>query len=58
LPAETYARVKEQLRAPALEQIRAAVEHDPLADAWLSEETRDAAAAALVRGGPPRRCGP
>lgn len=49
LPAATYATVKAQLRAPALERLRAAVEHDPLADGWLSGETASAAAATLER---------
>ena len=39
LPAATYATVKAQLRAPALAQMRAALERDPLADGWLSDET-------------------
>lgn len=49
LPAATYATVKAQLRAPALARLRAAVEHDPLADGWLSGETAGAAAATLER---------
>ncbi len=47
LPGETYARVKAQLRAPALAEMRAAVEGDPLAGAWLSGETAGAAAGVL-----------
>ena len=47
LPAATYATVKAQLRAPALAAMHAALEHDPLTDGWLSEETAGAAAAVL-----------
>jgi enoyl-CoA hydratase len=49
LPAATYARVKSQLRGPALERMRVALERDPLADGWLSDETENAAAAVLDR---------
>ena len=49
LPPATYATVKAQLRAPALERMRAALEHDPLADGWLSGESAGAAAAVLDR---------
>jgi enoyl-CoA hydratase len=35
LPPEVYARTKRDLRGPALEQIRAAVEDDPLLAAWV-----------------------
>jgi enoyl-CoA hydratase len=35
LPPEVYARTKRDLRGPALEQMRAAVEHDPLLAAWV-----------------------
>jgi enoyl-CoA hydratase len=49
LPAATYARVKSQLRGPALEQMREALEHDPLAAGWLSDETGAAAASVLDR---------
>jgi enoyl-CoA hydratase len=49
LPAATYETVKLQLRAPALDAMRAALEHDPLAAGWLSEETESAARAALER---------
>jgi enoyl-CoA hydratase/carnithine racemase len=49
LPAATYARVKLQLRDPALVEMREALERDPLAAGWLSDETGDAAAAVLDR---------
>lgn len=49
LPAETYKTVKMQLRAPELTEMRAALEHDPLADGWLSGETEGAARTALER---------
>jgi enoyl-CoA hydratase len=49
LPAGTYETVKLQLRAPALALMREAVERDPLAAGWLSDETASAAAAALER---------
>jgi enoyl-CoA hydratase len=48
-PAATYARVKAELRGPARAAIAAAVERDPLVDAWLSAETAGAAASALGR---------
>ena len=47
LPPATYSTVKAQLRAPALEAMRAALEHDPLAQGWLTEEAGDAAAEVL-----------
>ena len=49
LPGETYARVKAQLREPALATMRAGLEHDPLADGWLSAESADAASSTLER---------
>lgn len=51
LPAGTYSTVKAQLRAPALAAIATALERDPLAQGWLSEETGEAAAGVLRRGG-------
>jgi enoyl-CoA hydratase len=47
LPAATYATVKGQLRGADLEAIRTGIERDPLARGWLSDETADAARAAL-----------
>ncbi|HEX3910750.1 MAG TPA: enoyl-CoA hydratase/isomerase family protein [Solirubrobacteraceae bacterium] len=35
LPPEVYARTKRDLRGPALAQMRATVEQDPLLDAWV-----------------------
>lgn len=35
LPPEVYARTKRDLREPALAQMRAGIEHDPLLDAWV-----------------------
>jgi enoyl-CoA hydratase len=35
LPPEVYARTKRDLRAPALEQMRASIEDDPLLAAWV-----------------------
>ena len=35
LPPEVYAQTKRDLRAPALEWMRAAVEDDPLLDRWV-----------------------
>ena len=49
LPAGTYSRVKLQLREPALIEMREALERDPLAAGWLSDETEGAAAAVLER---------
>ncbi len=49
LPAETYETVKLQLREPALVLMRQALERDPLADGWLTDEATDAAAAVLDR---------
>ncbi len=47
LPAGTYETVKLQLREPALALMREALESDPLARGWLSDETAGAAAAVL-----------
>jgi enoyl-CoA hydratase len=49
LPASTYGTVKLQLREPALAAMRQALERDPLARGWLSDETAGAAAAVLDR---------
>lgn len=49
LPSGTYETVKAQLRGPELAAIRAGIERDPLAGGWLSDETADAARAALER---------
>ena len=35
LPPEVYARTKHDLRGPALAQMRATIEQDPLLDAWV-----------------------
>ncbi|HEY2719710.1 MAG TPA: enoyl-CoA hydratase/isomerase family protein [Solirubrobacteraceae bacterium] len=35
LPPKVYARTKRDLRGPALEQISAVIEQDPLLDAWV-----------------------
>jgi enoyl-CoA hydratase len=35
MPAEVYAQSKRELRAPALEQIRNGVEHEPLLESWV-----------------------
>ncbi|MGH7893949.1 MAG: enoyl-CoA hydratase/isomerase family protein, partial [Candidatus Binatia bacterium] len=52
IPRQTYARIKEQLRAESLARCQQIVETgaDPMAEAWLSAETRPASAA-LLRGG-------
>jgi enoyl-CoA hydratase len=49
LPAQTYAFVKRQLRAPVIEAARELLEGgvDPLAAAWFGGETTDAAGAVL-----------
>ncbi len=49
LPATAFARVKRQLRAPALERIEAVLtaRNDPLQGRWLSVETAGAAAGVL-----------
>jgi enoyl-CoA hydratase/carnithine racemase len=49
LPAGTYETVKLQLREPALARMREALERDPLAAGWLTDEAADAAAAVLDR---------
>jgi len=51
LPAAAYERVKEQLRAPTLAEIRPVVEEgrDPMLEGWLAGETPDAAAR-ILRG--------
>ncbi len=41
--------MKLQLREPALAPMRAALERDPLADGWISDEAEGAAAAVLER---------
>ncbi|MEX0664153.1 MAG: enoyl-CoA hydratase/isomerase family protein [Acidimicrobiia bacterium] len=46
-PRRVYETVKRQLRGVTLDRIAAAVATDPLADAWLGEDTADAAAATL-----------
>lgn len=47
-PPEGFARIKAQLRAPALTAMRAALDgSDPLARPWLTDETFAAARAAL-----------
>jgi enoyl-CoA hydratase len=48
IPSEAYARIKRQLRAPAIARNAAVVAGgDPLVDAWLSTETGPASAALL-----------
>ena len=49
-PAEAYAQVKRQLRAPAMDRIRRAVEEraDPMLDGWFTPETTRAALAVLA----------
>ena len=49
-PPVGYARIKAQLRKPAIEATRAALGgRDPLPRPWLTDETFTAAAAALRR---------
>ena len=51
LPLNGFAKIKRQLRAQALERMRAVVTgDDPFAGNWLSDETK-AAAAAILAGG-------
>lgn len=52
LPAHTFAAVKRQLRAPALEGIRSDIDEDPASTRWLHDETRAAAASALSKQHP------
>jgi enoyl-CoA hydratase len=49
LPAQTYAYIKAQLRAPVIAEARRVLEggSDPLAGAWVGGETAGAAAAVL-----------
>jgi enoyl-CoA hydratase len=49
LPREAYTRVKQQLRGPAIEEMRRAAESDPMLGGWLSGESAGAAAAILAR---------
>jgi enoyl-CoA hydratase len=49
LPAHTFAAVKRQLRATALQAITSGIEEDPAATSWLHGETRAAAASALSK---------
>jgi enoyl-CoA hydratase len=53
LPGETYVRVKRQLRAEVVDHVQRVVAEgsDPLLDSWLGDETAEAAAATLLRGG-------
>lgn len=50
IPSESYARIKEQLRAETLAACRELVEtgRDPLADSWLGAQTRAASEAVLA----------
>ena len=48
IPAEAYAAVKRQLRAPAILEMEPALRgEDPLAGAWTSGETAEAASGLL-----------
>jgi enoyl-CoA hydratase len=47
LPQHTFSEVKRQLRGPALEAIRDAIEEDPMGSGWVQAEARAAAAATL-----------
>lgn len=49
-PAEAYAQVKQQLRAPVMEKIHRAIEAraDPMLDGWFTQETTRAALAVLA----------
>ena len=49
LPAATYELVKGQLRGETLAAMLQAAERDPLSGGWFSDETADAAAAALAK---------
>jgi enoyl-CoA hydratase len=53
LPTATYARVKRQLRGEVADRLQRVVAEgdDPLLDTWLGEETAEAAAVTLARGG-------
>jgi enoyl-CoA hydratase len=51
IPAQAYGAVKRQLRAPAIEEMAAALRgEDPLAGAWTSGETAGAAEGLLRKG--------
>jgi enoyl-CoA hydratase len=49
LPREAYTRVKQQLRGQAIEEMRRAVETDPMLDGWFGGESASAATAILSR---------
>jgi enoyl-CoA hydratase len=49
LPAGSYGQVKLQLREPTLAVMREALERDPLAAGWITDEAEGAAAAVLDR---------
>ena len=49
LPRQAYERVKRQLRGPAIAEIEAAVESDPMLSGWISDEAAAAAAEILGR---------
>jgi enoyl-CoA hydratase len=52
LPADTYARIKRQLRGDVIAEIDRIVteKDDPLASSWLAAETAEAASATLSQG--------
>jgi enoyl-CoA hydratase len=49
LPRSAYSRIKQQLRGEAIDEMRRAVEADPLRDGWFGGESAGAAAAILAR---------
>jgi hypothetical protein len=49
LPREAYTRVKQQLRGPVIEEMRHAVQTDPMLAGWIGGESAGAAAAILAR---------
>ena len=51
LPRSAYARVKDQLRAGTVSELRRAAEEDPMLGDWVGEES-GAAASAILRHGP------
>lgn len=47
LPARAYETVKSQLRGEVIESMREAIQHDPMVEAWASDDTAAAAQAVL-----------
>jgi enoyl-CoA hydratase len=47
LPTRAYAEIKRQLRGETIDSMGAAIERDPMAAGWISDETAEAASSLL-----------